>query len=172
MIFYLYRILVLPIVSFVVNTKFMNELVVRLDEAQHELDKFNLLTTWQEVTQYLKLNMVYLPDPPFGKLTHNFIPKDIVTFLRKGFDCSGSARLIYKRLKKIGLKPKLWLIIDGWRLSSAHLVTTWKEGNICYMSSNTDIYCGETTDELIDMFRYRVIVESGLYTKLRVKRWW
>ena len=71
--------------------------------------------------------------------------------------------------KNINLEPKMWVIIDGMKFDTSHVVTTCKDPatNKYYLFNNSDVTTFDTEDECIDIFSKEALMASGVYENLK-----
>ena len=133
--------------------------------AQQKLDTFfSNLSTISDVADLNKKlvqeGFVWKSDPGGG--VWDFSPEQLWLFIaRKGDDCDGWAEFNYRACKKINLQPKIWIIIDGCKISTSHAITTCMnpETKKYYLFNNSRIRIFDTEEECL--------AGSGRYKKLK-----
>lgn len=100
----------------------------------------------------------------------DFSPEDLWLFIaRKGDDCDGWAELNYQACKRINLNPKIWVIVDGWKVSTAHVITVCynPDNKKFYLFNNDSITPYDTEEHCFTVFSEEpAIMESGVYVNL------
>jgi hypothetical protein len=167
-----------------ISRKVFNDLASQYsDEDKQEYDEdarrfLGAVKTIRDINQgYRELlhnGFKWVSDPYNGLL--DFSPEELwLFFARKGDDCDGWADLSFEACKHIGLKPKVWVVIDGLHLSSAHVVTTCFDpgttGPQYALFNNYDVTYFESEDEALEEFRRDRLVAYGKYEDL-VKVLW
>lgn len=173
---YLYRILILPFVSFFVNLKYFFYLNYKKRKAlkvkmKKDIDKIQDIDSLDKFI--FSGEFGYVQDLCKGFL--NFIPTLLTFYVRKGGDCSCWARIIKKLAKKIGIDSSLYLLIDGWKIKTAHVVV------ILNLEKNFRMYnvvCsidGYWEEELLNLFTKGPMVKIEgkpyKYNNLEVFKW-
>jgi hypothetical protein len=178
-IVYAYRVLVLPVVSLVANIFYRIKYRETWADARAKmLDYMGRVISLPLLHDFVTAGrFTHVPDEIKG--TFNFVPwSPAIFYARRGGDCSLWARIIFDMLKRIGLKPELYMIIDGINIWSAHIVTVFMYKGKWHMFNVTNLVKAEdekTQGELIELFKEQYLVKVAgkrfRYKKLKKYRW-
>ena len=130
---------------------------------------FSSLNTISDiVSENERLSMAgftWKPDPMGGAL--DFSPEELWLFIaRKGDDCDGWAEFNFQACKRINLKPRMWVIIDGFNLKTSHVITTCydPDSKKYYLFNNNSARTFDTEEECIGVFTKE---QGGVYKNLK-----
>jgi hypothetical protein len=162
-----------PILSKIIFSNFRKSFTdQQISQYQKELEntfnnfkRMNDIVTWN--LDSTKKGFKWVSDPLNGG--GDFSPEELwLFFARKGDDCDGWAEFNYQACCKIGLEPKLWAIIDGLNVGTAHVIATCYNpyDKLFYMFTNYDCKTFKTEDECINIFKTEVLVSCGTYKNL------
>jgi hypothetical protein len=128
-------------------------------KAQKYLDDlFSSLTTVHDIITMNNTltdhGFTWKPDPGINGI-FDFSPEKLWLFIaRKGDDCDGWAELNFQACKKINLHPEMWVIMDGWKPQTIHvIIICYNPGDKkYYLCNNDDVRPYQTKEKCFGVF--------------------
>jgi hypothetical protein len=174
---YIYRLVIMPPTSLVLNVYFYFKYEHIWQQSKAAMQAIvNGITNLDHVKRFVNRDgFVYRPDPAMTSgLTWNYVHwSDTLFYIRQG-DCSTWARQIKRLLKKIGIKARLYMIMDGWHLEGSHVVCLFNIHDTVFMYNVTQLIVGnghDTDQAMLEQFRSKRLTSYGKYNDLRVFKW-
>ncbi len=177
---YIYRILILPIISIIVNLYFL--LSNKKDWPKLKIKRNKIFKKIKKLDDVINFcfddNFKYIPDLWHGFL--NFINWNLTFILRGGGDCSGWSDILHSMLKKCKIKHERYLLINGWNIFTSHIITIVPKINNYYdiyliLFNVNRVESFASKESIFDAFRKNgmVLINDNIfnYDKLKVYRW-
>lgn len=158
MVIYLYRFTLQVIIDVLVNGFFLLRYIHKIPENVRERRRF--LRDTRRLTDLVEFvgdqRFDYLRDLLFGFL--NFQSLFIVFLLRGGGDCSVWSDVLVLLCKKAGFKPRRFLLMDGLKIKTYHIITVIDlEDRIVFFNVN-QILIAHSVEEVFNRFENEGLV--------------